>query len=97
VPRNNAALSRGSSRDIWNVNLPGPLFLTRALEPLLERNARVVMVTSGLGDLGGHSASLVKRLSDPNCDRLLRVISRWRFVPRRGERSRHCIGKTARD
>jgi len=63
---NNAAIYRGPSRDIWNVNLLGPLFLTRGLEPLLDRNARVVMATSGLGDLGGQSADLVKRLSDPN-------------------------------
>jgi len=63
---NNAAIYRGASRDIWNVNLLGPLFLTRALEPLLNANARVIMVTSGLGDLSGQSATLVKRLSDPN-------------------------------
>ena len=42
----------------------GPLLLTRALEPLLAPNARVVMVTSGLGNLSAQSASLVKRLSN---------------------------------
>jgi NAD(P)-dependent dehydrogenase (short-subunit alcohol dehydrogenase family) len=36
------------------------------VEPLLNRNARVVMVTSGLGDLSGQSASLVTRISNPN-------------------------------
>ena len=44
---NNAAVYRGTARQIWDVNVLGPLLLTRALEPLLARNARVVMVTSG--------------------------------------------------
>jgi carbonyl reductase 1 len=63
---NNAAVYRGPSREIWSVNVRGPLLLTRALEGLLTRNARVVMVTSGLGSIAGQSASLVKRLSNPN-------------------------------
>ena len=62
---NNAAVYRESSaRRIWDVNVLGPLLLTRALEPLLAPNARVVMVTSGLGNLSAQSASLVKRLSN---------------------------------
>jgi NAD(P)-dependent dehydrogenase (short-subunit alcohol dehydrogenase family) len=63
---NNAAIYRGSAREIWDVNVLGPLRLTHALEPLLARNARVVMVTSGLGRLSAQSASLVKRLSNPS-------------------------------
>jgi len=62
---NNAGVYRGSARQIWDVNVRGPLRLTRALEPLLARNARVVMVTSGLGQLSAQPASLVKRLSHP--------------------------------
>ena len=62
---NNAGLYRGSARQIWDVNVLGPLRLTHALEPLLARNARVVMVTSGLGQLSAQPASLVKRLSSP--------------------------------
>jgi NAD(P)-dependent dehydrogenase (short-subunit alcohol dehydrogenase family) len=62
---NNAAVYRGTARQIWDVNVLGPLLLTRALEPLLARNARVVMVTSGLGQLSAQPASLVKRLSNP--------------------------------
>lgn len=62
---NNAGLYRGSHEDIWAVNVLGPLLLTRELEPLLSRNARVVMVTSGLGHLSAQPASLVRRLSDP--------------------------------
>jgi NAD(P)-dependent dehydrogenase (short-subunit alcohol dehydrogenase family) len=50
---NNAAVYRASSREVWDVNVLGPLRLTRALEPLFARHARVVMVTSGLGSLSG--------------------------------------------
>ena len=62
---NNAGVYQGPARRIWDINVLGPLLLTRALEPLLARNARVVMVTSGLGKLSAQSASLVKRLSNP--------------------------------
>src|ERR1044071_1089591 len=63
---NNAGVYNGPARQIWHVNVLGPLLLTRALEPLLAPNARVVMVTSGLGQLSAQPASLVKRLSDPS-------------------------------
>ena len=62
---NNAGVYQRPARETWAVNVLGPLLLTRALEPLLAANARVVMVTSGLGELSAQSASLVKRLSDP--------------------------------
>src|SRR5690242_7328953 len=62
---NNAGVYQGRARQIWDVNVRGPLLLTRALEPLLAHNARVVMVTSSLGQLSSQSASLVQRLSDP--------------------------------
>jgi NAD(P)-dependent dehydrogenase (short-subunit alcohol dehydrogenase family) len=62
---NNAAVYQGPARQIWDVNVLGPMLLTRALEPLLARNARVVMVTSGLGQLSVQSARLVRRLSKP--------------------------------
>jgi len=62
---NNAAVYSGRAPQIWAVNLLGPLRLTRALLPLLARNARVVMVTSGLGRLSAQPAGLVRRLSDP--------------------------------
>ncbi len=61
---NNAGVYEGPARLVWDVNVLGPLLLTRALEPLLAPNARVVMVTSGLGRLSAQPASLVKRLSD---------------------------------
>ena len=62
---NNAGVTRVAARQIWDVNVLGPLRLTRVLEPILAHNARVVMVTSGLGRLSAQPASLVKRLSNP--------------------------------
>jgi NAD(P)-dependent dehydrogenase (short-subunit alcohol dehydrogenase family) len=62
---NNAGVYDAPARRIWAVNVLGPLLLTRALEPLLARNARVVMVTSGLGRLSSQAPGLIKRLSDP--------------------------------
>jgi len=62
---NNAGIYRGPARQVWDVNVLGPLLLTRALEPLLVENARVVMVTSSLGQLSAQPASIIKRLSDP--------------------------------
>ena len=62
---NNAGIYDGPARRIWDVNVLGPLRLTRALEPLLAAGARVVMVTSGLGRLSAQAASLAKRLTDP--------------------------------
>ena len=62
---NNAGVYTAPARRIWDVNVLGPLRLTRALAPLLQTNARVVMVTSGLGRISSQSASLAQRLSDP--------------------------------
>lgn len=60
---NNAGVYKESARRIWDVNLLGPLRLTRLLEPLLADGARVVLVTSGLGRLSAQPASLIKRLT----------------------------------
>jgi NAD(P)-dependent dehydrogenase (short-subunit alcohol dehydrogenase family) len=60
---NNAGVYQASAHEIWDVNVLGPLRLTRALEPLLADDARVVMVTSGLGQMSSQPASLVKRLT----------------------------------
>lgn len=63
---NNAGVYSGAARRlIWDVNVLGPLRLTRALEPLLAPSARVVMVTSGLGRISEQSRGLVERLSKP--------------------------------
>ena len=62
---NNAGVNSGSARHIWAVNVLGPLRLTRALQSLLVPNARVVMVSSGLGRLSAQPRGLVERLSNP--------------------------------
>lgn len=61
---NNAGVYTAPARRIWDVNVLGPLRITRALAPMLQANARVVMVTSGLGRISSQSASLARRLSD---------------------------------
>jgi NAD(P)-dependent dehydrogenase (short-subunit alcohol dehydrogenase family) len=62
---NNAGVYTGAPREIWAVNVRGPLLLTRALAPKLAKGARVVMVTSGLGSLSGQPESLVQKLRSP--------------------------------
>jgi NAD(P)-dependent dehydrogenase (short-subunit alcohol dehydrogenase family) len=62
---NNAAIYSGPADALWAVNVLGPLRLTRALAPLLATDARVVMVTSGLGRLSSQPAMLMKRRSSP--------------------------------
>ena len=62
---NNAGVNSGGARHIWAVNVLGPLRLTRALQSLLVPNARVVMVSSGLGRLSAQPRRLVERLSNP--------------------------------
>ena len=47
------------------VNFFGPLRLTRALLPKMRENGRIVMVSSGLGDLSNASRALRARLTDP--------------------------------
>ncbi len=63
---NNAGVYTGSPRDIWAVNVRGPLLLTRALAGKLAKGARVVMVTSGLGSLSSQAESLQRKLQDPH-------------------------------
>ena len=63
---NNAGVYTGSTRDIWAVNVRGPLLLTRVLAGKLAKGARVVMVTSGLGGLSRQPESLVRKLQDPD-------------------------------
>ena len=65
---NNAAIYKGPDRDIWAVNVRGPLLLTRALAPKLAKGARVVMVTSGLGALSTQPETLVRKLQEPDLE-----------------------------
>jgi len=64
---NNAAVYRGTdSRTVWNVNVRGPLLLTQALAPLLVAGARVVMVSSGLGQRASQNPELLATLRMAN-------------------------------
>jgi NAD(P)-dependent dehydrogenase (short-subunit alcohol dehydrogenase family) len=63
---NNAGVYRSPHAETWAVNVHGPILLTRALDPLLTRDARIVNVTSGLGDLSSQPGSLQRKLADPS-------------------------------
>src|SRR5256885_8884352 len=65
---NNAGVYQAPRREIWAVNVRGPLLLTRSLLPKLEDGARVVMVTSGLGALASQSDAVSRRLRDPSLE-----------------------------
>ena len=72
---NNAGVYRSPPRETWEVNVRGPLLLTRALAPILAPGARVVLVSSGLGSLSGQPESVARRLRDPalTVDDILRL------------------------
>jgi len=67
---NNAGVYRAKDREIWDVNLRGPLLLTEALASLLQPAARVVMVSSGLGATSGQDPRLVQRLETATLESL---------------------------
>ena len=52
-----------------NVNYFGAVRVTEALVPLMPRGARIVMVSSGMGELSGFAPSLRARFLDPALDR----------------------------
>src|SRR5215472_13617775 len=62
---NNAGVCTGGRREIWAVNVAGPLRLTQALARNLAKGARVVMVSSGLGELANQPQALTRTLRDP--------------------------------
>ena len=72
---NNAAVNGVSPREVWEVNLRGPLLLTRMLEGLLRPGSRVVMVSSGMGSLASQSAALAARLRAADFDGLLALVN----------------------
>jgi NAD(P)-dependent dehydrogenase (short-subunit alcohol dehydrogenase family) len=71
-------------------NFSGPATLTDALLPLVPRGGRVVMVSSGMGDLGGFGAAARAQLLDPAMDRARLEALAASFVEavRRGEHAR---------
>lgn len=72
-------LDASSARVALRVNFLGPLRLTDALVPLLAPGARVVMVSSGLGELGGLPAPLRRRF-EARLDRAALVALEEAFV-----------------
>jgi NAD(P)-dependent dehydrogenase (short-subunit alcohol dehydrogenase family) len=62
---NNAAIADGPERRIWDVNVRGPILLVRALLAKLAPRARVVMVSSGMGELSRQDRALARRVVDP--------------------------------
>jgi NAD(P)-dependent dehydrogenase (short-subunit alcohol dehydrogenase family) len=63
---NNAGVYQASEREIWAVNVRGPLLLTRGLAPLLNDGARVVLVSSGLAQGALGRSPLAARLRAPS-------------------------------
>jgi NAD(P)-dependent dehydrogenase (short-subunit alcohol dehydrogenase family) len=57
------------ARRTIDTNVYGALDVTDALRPLLADTARIVMVSSGMGDLSCLGPKLRRRLSDPNLGR----------------------------
>lgn len=89
---NNAGVSlRGFNADIaartLEVNFYGAARLTDALIPILGRGARVVMVSSGMGELSAFAPPLRDRFLDPALDRdgVERLAQAFLEHVRRGE------------
>jgi carbonyl reductase 1 len=62
------------------VNLLGPLRVTEAVLPLMPAGATIVMVSSGMGELGGVDADLRARFTDPALTRAALVDLAGLFV-----------------
>lgn len=77
---------RAAARESMEVNALAPLRLTDALAPLLVRGARVVMVSSGMGELAGLPPDL-RRLVEDATDRpgLARLAAAVEAAAGRGE------------
>ncbi len=75
-----------AARESMEVNALAPVRLTDALAPLLARGARVVMVSSGMGELAGLPPGL-RRLVEDATDRagLARLAEALEAAARRGE------------
>ncbi|HET8540452.1 MAG TPA: SDR family NAD(P)-dependent oxidoreductase [Anaeromyxobacter sp.] len=75
-----------AARESMEVNALAPVRLTDALAPLLARGARVVMVSSGMGELAGLPPGL-RRLAEEATDRaaLARRAAALDASARRGE------------
>jgi carbonyl reductase 1 len=63
-----------------NVNFYGPMNLTDALLPRLRAGARIVMVSSGMGELSHVAPALRKRFDSPTLDRATLLELMQKFV-----------------
>lgn len=68
------------ARRTLDVNFVGAMHLTDRLLPLFRPNARIVMVSSGMGELSSVGPELRKRFVDPSLDRAGLVALVDRFV-----------------
>lgn len=92
----NAGVSlRGFDADLaaatLNINYFGAVRVTEALMPLLPRGGRVVMVSSGMGELAGFAPALRARFVDPTLDRasLAALVDSFVSEVRRKQHERH--------
>ena len=68
------------ARRTLDVNFTGMMRLTDRLLPLLRPNARIVMVSSGMGEVSSLGAGLRKEIMSPSLDRAALVALTDRFV-----------------
>ena len=68
------------ARRTLDVNFTGMMRLTDRLLPLLRPNARIVMVSSGMGDVSGLGTALRQDVMKPSLDRAGLVAFTDRFV-----------------
>ena len=86
-------LDARTARESVAVNFLGPLRLTDALSPRLAAGARVVMVSSGMGELSGLPEGLRRRLEAPQGrEALVRLLEGFAGEVERGEhRDSHAL------
>lgn len=79
-------LDAPAARESVAVNFLGPLRLTDALAPLLAPGSRVVMVSSGMGELAGLPPSLRRRFEAPlDREGLVRLLTDFVEEVERGD------------
>jgi NAD(P)-dependent dehydrogenase (short-subunit alcohol dehydrogenase family) len=86
-----------TAHETINVNFHGPLRLTEALAPLLAPHARVVMVSSGMGELVGLPAAMRSRFEAPlDLDALTRLEVAFVAEVERGEHAHEGVALSYR-
>jgi carbonyl reductase 1 len=68
------------AKQTLDVNFFGPMNITDALLPLMRTNARIVMVSSGMGELSHVGQKLRSRFDSPSLDRTALVDLMHSFV-----------------